>query len=91
MRLAFNLQAFFQALFYNRETIVKHNLELSYETLSLHLFVFIFVFIAPLKKFPLYPASVLTLWFKHLPVTYPDKIWDSSFIKTAVSPSKGPE
>ena len=47
-------QAFFQALFYNQQAVVKLNLELSYETQSLRVF------------FRFDSSIILTLWFRYL-------------------------
>ena len=57
-------QAFFQALFYNQQAVVKLNLELSYETQSLR--VFFFVFETPMKDFRFDSSIILTLWFRYL-------------------------
>ena len=45
---------------------MKLNLELSYETQSLHVFFFFFVFETALKDFPFYSPILLTIWFRYL-------------------------
>ena len=46
--------------------VVKLNLELSYETQSLHAFFFFFVFETPLKDFPIDSYIIITFWFRYL-------------------------